>query len=82
MLGILLIPHNNAECGHTFSEVKKKKHRTEFCSSLSDEKLECLLLMKNNSLVTAMIKTLIKNSYQKLNQLLMFKIKLCKYAKL
>ena len=41
MLGILSIPHSNAECEHIFCQVK-------FHSSLSDEKLKSLLLMKNN----------------------------------
>jgi hypothetical protein len=46
MLYILSIPHSNAECERIFSQVKKQ--RTEFRSSLSNETLENLLIMKCN----------------------------------
>lgn len=43
---ILSIPHSNAECERVFSIIKKQK--TEFRSSLSNETLENLLIMKCN----------------------------------
>jgi hypothetical protein len=46
MLGILSIPHSNAECERIFSLVRK--NRTEFRSSMLDESLESILLLKSN----------------------------------
>lgn len=44
LLGIMVIPHSNAECERVFSIVKK--NRTMFRSSMSDESLENLLVIK------------------------------------
>ncbi|CAN8014037.1 unnamed protein product [Ixodes persulcatus] len=44
MLGILSIPHSNAECERPFSIVKKA--RTQFRSSMSDKRLGNALLAK------------------------------------
>lgn len=46
MLSILKIPHSNAECERLFSQVKKT--RTQFRSSLNDENLSKLLVVKSN----------------------------------
>lgn len=46
MLGILSIPHSNAECERLFSIVRKT--RTEFRSSMGDKTLEHLLLAKSH----------------------------------
>lgn len=45
MLGILTIPHSNAECERVFSSVRKT--RTEFRSSLSNQNLENVLICKS-----------------------------------
>lgn len=44
MLGILSIPHSNAECERQFSVVKK--NRTQFRASMSDTTLGNVLLAK------------------------------------
>ena len=44
MLGILTIPHTNAECERVFSQVRKNK--TDFRGSMSDETLSSLLITK------------------------------------
>ncbi len=72
MLGILSIPHSNAECKRIFYKVENI--HTEFCSSLSDEKLVILLLMKSNFSCNCYD----QNSYLKPNLLLLFVI--CKYS--
>ena len=44
MLGILTIPHSNAECERVFSQVRKNK--TDFRGSLSNELLSSMLVTK------------------------------------
>lgn len=46
MLGILSIPHSNAECERIFSTVNKT--RTEFRSSVCEKTLESLLMVKGH----------------------------------
>ncbi|KAJ8270844.1 hypothetical protein GJAV_G00119920 [Gymnothorax javanicus] len=45
MLGILTIPHSNAECERLFSQVRK--NRTDFRGSMSDDMLDSLLVTKS-----------------------------------
>lgn len=45
MLGILTIPHSNAECERLFSQVRK--NRTDFRGSMSDDLLDSLLVTKS-----------------------------------
>ena len=47
MLGILSIPHSNAECERIFSQVRKNK--TDFRGSLSDNMLSALLVKKSRA---------------------------------
>lgn len=44
MLSLLVIPHSNAECERTFSQIRKIK--TDFRASLSNKNLENLLIVK------------------------------------
>ena len=47
MLGILTIPHSNAECERLFSQVRKNK--TDFRGSMSNDMLGSLLLAKSDT---------------------------------
>lgn len=49
MLSILTIPHSNAECERIFSQVRKT--RTQFRSSLSNQTLENILVVKSGEAV-------------------------------
>ena len=46
MLGILTVPHSNAECERLFSQVRKNK--TEFRGSMGNDMLGSLLLAKSD----------------------------------
>lgn len=47
MLGLLTIPHSNAECERTFSQVRKNK--TDFRGSLTDDTLSALIVTKSSN---------------------------------